>query len=301
MRFTRGPLALALAVVIGLIAIAAASQVLAASQRGPGPVRSQPSPPFVIAVIGDYGECASSPCVHERAVAALVHSWRPNVILTVGDNSYDNGALSEVAVDQQPYAVDVAAGSFYPVTGNHDWGTGSLQPSLTYFHRPAHYVAHLDGGLIDFFATDMNKEDPDGDGSASVQAIRFRQNLATSRAVWKIVGSHQPFYSSGHHGTQPYTHWAVLPAVDLFLSGHDHDFEDLLVDGRHFVVDGVGGSTESRFMCAAGCLPQSVFHDVAAFGAVRLTVTKSTLTVEFIAVDGSVEHAFSLQKAESGP
>ena len=297
MRITRGRVPLATALVLGLFVVVAAGQALAATERGSRSPRAHRTAPFVIAVIGDYGECASSPCVHERAVAALVHGWSPNVILTVGDNSYDNGATSEVAVDQRPYAEDVAAGTFYPVTGNHDWGTGSLQPSLAYFHRPAHYVAHLDGGLVDFFATDMNKEDPDGDGSTSVQADQFRRDLASSRAVWKIVGSHQPFYSSGHHGTQPYTHWAVLPAVDLFLSGHDHDFEDLLVDGRHFVVDGVGGSTESRVMCATGCLPQSVFQDGQAFGAVRLTVTPSTLTVEFIAVDGSVEHAFTLQKA----
>jgi hypothetical protein len=53
-------------------------------------------------------------------------------------------------------------------------------------------------------------------------------------------------------------------------------------------------------MCATGCLPQSVFQDGQAFGAVRLTATPSTLKVEFIAVDGSVEHAFTLQKAGSG-
>jgi tartrate-resistant acid phosphatase type 5 len=261
--------------------------------RAPTPTRGAL---LVIAVIGDYGECAHSPCLHERAVATLVHSWHLDAIFTVGDNSYDNGAATEVAPDQQPYAGDVAAGIFYQVTGNHDWGTGSLQASTDYFHRPAHYVAHLGHGLIDFFATDMNAQDPDGDGADSAQAAQFRRDLAASTARWVIVGSHQPFYSSGHHGTQAYTHWAIQPRVDLFLSGHDHDFEHLVVGGQHFVVNGAGGSNEFRAMCANGCVAGSVFQNPVAYGAVRLTVTESSLTVEFITVDGLTEHAFTLVK-----
>jgi hypothetical protein len=291
---------LALAVVVGMaVGFAVLRWETTASDRTAVSRASTPTRAAVleIAVIGDYGECAHSSCVNERAVARLVHSWHPDAIFTVGDNSYDNGASTEVAQDQQPYATDVTASIFYQVTGNHDWGTGSIQASTDYFHRPAHYVAHLGNGLVDFFATDMNAQDPDGDHAGSAQDKQFRSDLAASTATWILVGSHQPFYSSGHHGTQPYTHWAIQPKVALFLSGHDHDFEHLVIRGQHFVVDGAGGSNEFRFMCATGCVDGSVFQDAVPYGAVRLTVTETSLTVEFIKVDGLADHAFTLNKA----
>src|SRR4051812_35860652 len=45
-----------------------------------------PSPPGTVrfAVIGDYGQ-AGTP---ENDVATLVHSWNPDFIVTLGDNSY---------------------------------------------------------------------------------------------------------------------------------------------------------------------------------------------------------------------
>lgn len=252
---------------------------------------------MVIAVIGDYGNCAYS-CANEQAVANLVHSWGPNAIFTVGDNSYEGGTALEVPRDQAPYAADVQAGRFFQVTGNHDWGNtcnaAAINPSTAFFGRPPHYVADLGNGLIDFFATDMNCADPGGDSATSAQATWYRSAVAASGAIWKITGEHQAFYSSGHHGTQPYTHWAILPAIDLYLSGHDHDFEHLIESGQHFVVDGAGG----RNLTGIGArVPGSVWADASHFGAVRLTVTPDTLTVEFVAVSGLVEHSFQLSKS----
>ena len=251
---------------------------------------------MVIAIIGDYGSCAYS-CTNEQAVANLVHGWSPDVIMTVGDNSYENGTATEVPKDQQPYAADVRAGRFYQVTGNHDWGNTcnaqAIAPSTAYFGRPPHYTAHLGHGLVDLFATDMNCGDPGGDSATSAQAAWYRGEVAASNAIWKITADHQAFYSSGEHGTQRYTHWAILPSIDLFLSGHDHDFEHLVEGGQPFVVDGVGG----RNLYPVGAtIAGSVWHDSTHFGAVRLTVTPATITVEFINVAGTTEHAFTLRK-----
>lgn len=258
------------------------------------------SPKLTVAVIGDYGcqpgsNCPASPA-NQIAVAKLVHSWSPDAIVTVGDNSYENGNAASVVADQAPYAADIAAGTFYPTPGNHDWLNGSIDPSTNVFHRPPHYVAHLADGLIDLFVTDMNGQDPDGDSATSRQAEQYRSDVAASTATWKITTDHQAFYSSGEHGTNDYTHWAILPQIDLFLSGHDHDFEHLVVDDKNFVVNGVGG--RNRYpVCAKGCLPSSVWHDDQQFGAVRLTVTQASLLVEFVAVDGQVLHSFQLSKS----
>src|SRR5207302_7825319 len=160
--------------------------------------------------------------------------------------------------------------------------------------RPPHYTAHLGNGLLDLFATDMNCGDPGGDSATSQQADWYRGEVAASTAIWKVTADHQAFYSSGEHGTQNYTHWAILPPIDLFLSGHDHDFEHLIEGGQNFVVDGVGG----RNLYGIGApIPGSIWRDPAHFGAVRLTVTVEALTVDFVNVSGTVEHAFTLSKA----
>jgi hypothetical protein len=281
-------------------ALAAGFLAVTFSASGAAPALSQdPAPALTLAVIGDYGcqpgsNCPGNPA-NERAVADLVHSWRPQAIITVGDNSYENGSAANVAADQGPYVPDIAAGIFYPTPGNHDWQNGSIEPSTGFFHRPPHYLAHLGGGLVDLFVTDMNYQDPDGDGPNSRQAAQYQANVAASTATWKITTGHQAFYSSGQHGSNGYTHWAILPAIDLFLSGHDHDFEHLQVGGKPFVVNGVGGRNLIP-VCRFGCIQGSIWHDDKHFGAVRLTVTAAALTVDFVTVAGQVVHSLTLTK-----
>ena len=258
-----------------------------------------------IAVIGDYGcqpgtDCSSVASQQEVPVANMIHGWSPDAIVTVGDNSYETASAADVPLDQAPYAADVKAGRFYWTPGNHDWLTNPDAPSTSYFGRPNHYVAHLGGGLLDLFVTDMNGQDPDGDSATSKQAAQYRADVAASSATWKITTTHQALYSSGEHGTQTYTHWAILPPIDLFLSGHDHDFEHLVEGGKPFVVDGVGGKN-LYVVCATGCIAGSQWHDDKHFGAVRLTMTPATLLVEYVALGGAVLHSFTLTKGVPTP
>jgi hypothetical protein len=267
------------------------------------PAAAAPAGQITIAVFGDYGYCYYA-CAHEEAVASLVHGWSPNYIVTVGDNSYESGRDFEVQADQRPYAADIKAGRFFQITGNHDWGNtcnaSMIQPSTDYFGRPPHYTAHLGQGLLDLFALDMNCGDPDGDSPNSVQAQQYRADVSASTATWKISADHQPFYSSGKWGTQTYTHWAILPQIDLFLSGHDHDMEHMVEGGQNFVVTGAGGKSHDRD-CVLSCIPGSVWHNDTDFGATRLTITKTTLKVEFVSLTNQVLHAFTIRKDASSP
>lgn len=273
-----------------------------ASMLSPERASASTATQLTIAVIGDYGclatTCAERSTQQEVAVANLVHSWQPSAILTVGDNSYETGTAAEVAADQQPYATDITAGRFFPVAGNHDWGDQCTDPtwiqaSTSYFGLPAHYVAHLGGGLVDFFATDMNCADSDGDAAGSPQASGYKSAVDASTAIWKLTGGHQPFYSSGLAGTQQYTHWALNPLIDLYLSGHDHDFEHLVEGGQNFIVNGVGGSDLHTM---GSPIAGSVWNDTQDFGAVRLTITQTSLQADFVNLAGTVLHTFTLAK-----
>jgi Carboxypeptidase regulatory-like domain/Calcineurin-like phosphoesterase len=260
---------------------------------------------MTLAVIGDYG-CLAATCVEnttqqEPQVAALVHSWSPDSILTVGDNSYDNGTTAEIKADQQPYAADIGAGRFYSVVGIHDWGQQCSDPtyiqrSTSYFGRPAHYVAHIGSGLLDYFATDMNCAQPDGYTAGSAQANQYLADVSASTSTWRITAGHAPFYSSGYFSSQQYTHWAILPQIDLFLSGHDHDMEHLVEDGQNYAVVGTSGED---FKPLGSLVPGSVWSDGSRFGALRLTVTQTTLTADFVSVTNVVLHSFTITKGAS--
>src|SRR4051812_45485396 len=82
------------------------------------------------AAIGDYG--TNDP--KEAAVAQLVKNWKPEFIITLGDNNYSGG--ESTTIDQNVgkyyheyilnYHGSYGAGSigvqrFFPCFGNHDW------------------------------------------------------------------------------------------------------------------------------------------------------------------------------------
>jgi Calcineurin-like phosphoesterase len=254
---------------------------------------------LVIAVLGDEGWCATH-CDHEQAVADLVHNWVPDYIVNVGDSTYSTPIPSKVLADMRPWAEDVAEGRMLSLLGNEDYG-GSCNPEAADPVRSAllitrdHGVEHLGGGLLDLLFVNSTCGSADGYSATSRQAHQYAQDLAASTARWRITLSHHPEYSSGPNGGLAAIRWVVAPGVDLFIAGHDHDFEHLEEDGRSFVVDGAGGRSLYK-ACAAGCVPGSLWHDDTVYGAVRLTVTEQALTVDFVAASGRVLHSFTLHK-----
>ena len=89
-----------------------------------------PAPqPVRFAVIGDYGEGNQA----EEDVADLVKSWKPDFIITVGDNNYPNGAAETIDFNIgqyyhefiYPYTGAYGPGAesnrFFPTLGNHDY------------------------------------------------------------------------------------------------------------------------------------------------------------------------------------
>jgi len=90
------------------------------------------SPDIRFAAIGDYGD-EGQPLAD---VAALVKSWNPDFITTVGDNNYNLGEASTIDANigqyfhafignyTGDYGPGAASNNFYPAPGNHDWYFG---------------------------------------------------------------------------------------------------------------------------------------------------------------------------------
>jgi tartrate-resistant acid phosphatase type 5 len=255
------------------------------------------------AVIGDFGEGNQA----EADVADLVHSWNPDIILTVGDNNYPLGAASTIdaRIGQYyhdfifPYTGSYGPGAsenhFFPTLGNHDCYTAGAKPYLDYFSLPSnerYYDFVL--GPVHFFALDSDGSEPDGVNSASVQAVWLQQGLAASTSSWNIVYFHHAPYSSGMHGSTTWMQWPFAAwGADAVLTGHDHTYERLLVNGIPYFVNGLGGGGIYNFI---NVLPESQFRYNADYGAMQVTATPANLHFEFYSRTGKLIDQYEVKK-----
>ncbi len=257
-----------------------------------------PDPPIVIdrrgdhctiAAIGDYGNAGPA----EASVASLVEGFAPDLVVTMGDNNYPNGAASTIDANIgqyysryiAPYRGDFGEGAtdnrFFPSLGNHDWRSPAAAPYLEYFDLPGNERYYdLRWGPVHLFAVDSDRHEPDGVTADGVQAQWLRRALGRSDAPWKIVYMHHPPYSSGDHGGSPVMRWPFADwGVDAVIAGHDHHYERLERDGVLYFVNGVAG----RSHYGLGEIdPASKVRVTGVWGAMKIEAERSTITFTFV-------------------
>ncbi len=147
---------------------------------------------------------------------------------------------------------------------------------------------------MQFFVVDSDLRNPDGVSSDSPQAQWLQNALAGSTSPWQIVYFHTAPYSSGTHGSTEYMRWPFKDwGADAVLSGHDHTYERLSIDGLTYFVNGLGGAGIYDF-----------FHDVDGsqvrynddHGAMLVEATSSTLTFQFFSIAGELIDTFTVDK-----
>jgi 3',5'-cyclic AMP phosphodiesterase CpdA len=255
-----------------------------------------PPGPLVFAAIGDYGQQG----VDAAAVAELVKSWNPELIITLGDNNYPDGAFDSIDANIgqyyhefiSPYLGEYGEGAdvnrFFPSPGNHDWQTPGLEPYLDYFTLPGNerYYQFV-WGPVHFFSLDSDSREPDGVGMSSVQAQWLQLALASSTSPWQVVFMHHPPYSSSRHGSTDWMQWPFAEwGVDAVLAGHDHVYERLLIDGIPYITNGLGGYPNRYFFFMQ--IEGSQFQYRAGYGALRVVADETTLSIEMITVEGDL-------------
>lgn len=261
-------------------------------------------PPVDFAVIGDYGTNTTA----ELQVSQLVKSWRPEFIVTCGDNNYPSGSASTIDANIGKYyhefiynyAGSYGSGSsslrFIPSPGNHDWGnltnnpTG-LDPYLAYFTLPGNerYFT-VRKGSVEIFILDSDVNEPDGRTSNSVQSQWCQAALGASTATYKLVIFHHPAYSSGAHGSSTFMRWPFEAwGATAVLQGHDHMYERLQVGGIPYFVNGSGGQGLYNW---GTILPESQYRYNADFGAMRVTATWKGITFRFYNRSGQLQDIY---------
>jgi tartrate-resistant acid phosphatase type 5 len=253
-----------------------------------------PSPRF--AVIGDYG--MDTP--EEGEVASLVKSWKPDYVVTTGDNNYPSGERGTIDTNIGKYYAEFIGGyagkygpgsvtnRFWPVIGNHEYyGPEGLQPYLDYFPQlpgnQRYYEVRL--GLVHLFAVNSDPREPDGVTPDSVQGQWLRDQLAASNACYKVVALHHPPFSSGEF-SNPYMAWPFAEwGADVVLGGHEHFYEHLIVDGIPHLINGTGGANLFQFKAP---IPESVTRFTGEHGAQLAFPSREDLRFEMHSVEGTL-------------
>lgn len=282
---------------------------------------------FTFLVVGDWGRNGH---FAQRSVAKWMdiasYQFSADMIISTGDNFYDNGIASVSDPYWQTSFESIYQGphlfiDWYVVLGNHDY-RGNWQAQIDYseisrrWNMPAQYfdkvIALDNGGSLHLVFLDTNPLNPDyqhdekyaetqrQDGHA--QLAWFEETLKRHQdADWTIVIGHHPLYSSGkRYGKTAAVRNVIEPIlekyqVDAYIAGHEHDLQHNQPAERsveHFVS---GGGSEVRPVAQREFT--AFAKSAAGFAVVRVNQLHTTL--EFVDDQGEVIYQYQLTKAES--
>jgi hypothetical protein len=271
---------------------------------------AQPATTQVIAAAGDIACDPGSPsfqrlrgaadACHMRATADLLTKVDPVVVLTLGDNQYENGSLAKY---RRSYELTWGRlkDRTRPAPGNHEYRTPGAAGYFAYFgaaagSRSAGWYS-FDVGAWHLIALNSECAKVGGCGRGSRQERWLRADLAAHPTACTLAYWHKPRFSSGLHGDDPtYTaFWRALyeARADVVLVGHDHDYERFAPqrpDGRadpaggirEFVV-GTGGKTHYGFRTIRR---NSQVRNTGTFGVLRLALRPSGYDWRFLPEPG---------------
>lgn len=254
------------------------------------------------AVIGDFGFSGEG----ERTVAEMVKSWKPDFIVTTGDNNYGPEDLEGYSYHigqyygDYIYNFDVSdeyrcfgkanrekQNRFFPSPGNHDAdGPELLKTYLEYFTLPGKesYYTFSWGDVAFYCINSLRFYDQE------VQKAWLEDMISKSDKTFQIVYFHHPPYTSGSHVSSKRMRWDFFEwGVDVVLSGHDHiysRFEHADEEGLHYIVNGLGG--RKIYTCKEDYEEEDVKMHLCYdtnYGAMRCTANASRLILEFYTID----------------
>jgi predicted phosphodiesterase len=201
--------------------------------------------------IGDSGRGSRQ----QRELAEEMLRWREHFpfdfVVMLGDNIYEGPASPEDyrRKFEQPYAELLGAGvDFFAVLGNHDdvreinYAPFHMKGQRYYsFAPPADLLAKI-ASRVEFFALDTTLP-------SFTQLNWLDERLSKSKALWKIVLSHHPLYTSGRYRNYSRIYRTVLEptllrhGVDAVFSGHEHIYQRTrLQNGVQYFISGGAGS-----------------------------------------------------------
>ncbi|TFH02111.1 MAG: hypothetical protein E4G77_02575 [Nitrosopumilus sp.] len=265
-----------------------------------------PDDPVIVAV-GDMA-CNTSPytsstCRHAQTSDQMM-SINPDAVLTLGDNQYQNGEISNYTTYYHP-TWGRAFDKTYPSPGNHEYGTYDAAGYLDYFgtrtgdpQNKFYYSFDIGSWHIVSLNSNCSEELVGGCSTNSPQGIWLKNDLETHNNACTLVYWHHPRYSAGSHGDNSKMDyfWQLLDAnnVDVALAGHDHNYQrfapmDLTGSAdpngvREFVV-GTGGKSHYSLNSTDNNLEA---FNTSTFGVLKMTLHDTSYEWMFEGESGNV-------------
>jgi hypothetical protein len=246
---------------------------------------------FTFAVVGDFGSGTGN----ESAVAALIASWRPDFVLTVGDNAYPDG--SSAVLDRDifgPFAAVMRGSAWFPALGNHDVKSEHGRPELDAFHSlGAERWYRFTWGNAGVVVLDSDVSV--GPGSPQ---LRFARTALARRSCFRFAAWHHPPWEPPGGPISPSLRRNVVPLVEkdgvqVVFEGHLHAYaRSRPHHGVVYVAVGTGG-TQLDHDADKLTIPSARVVQ-GRFGALRVDVAGRTARFRYVTVDGAVRDAFAL-------
>lgn len=272
------------------------------------------------AVLGATADTGSAGPMAKAMVTGMI-ARGVEAVLTMGDNSYPDGAAGEwtdtffgVWKPLMPHA------TMWTGIGDHEYRTPFAQPYLDAVELPAgpqgeRYYS-FDWGDVHVVALDTNCIVPVNAAEmgcdAKTMVAWLEQDLAASAAPWTIVTMHRPALATGKYGV-----YEEIPAalfgpferhgVDLVLQAHNHLYErtwparggavvkkDYDRPGAPVYVT-AGGGSDYLYESTVPAAPWTAFR-ATAHQFLAITQDGGTLKVESVKPDGSILDAFTIVK-----
>jgi tartrate-resistant acid phosphatase type 5 len=272
--------------------------------------------------VGDTGKGNAGQKAVASAIKQVCDARGCDFVTVLGDNIYESGLASADDPLAKSLFEDIYAGidvDFQMVLGNHDYGGGGLgnefdkalnevaySAKSSKWKMPApHY--RFQKAEADFFVLDtnlmmFNKQAP--------QETDVPKWIAESKAPWKIALGHHPYKSNGPHGNagsydgfpagndasgaglKKFFDSYVCGKTDVYFSAHDHSLQALsdTCAGTALFVSGAGATA------TALSKKNTTTFESRELGFAYVTVTNTTLSVDFVDQNGNVLHTETLQK-----
>jgi hypothetical protein len=226
-----------------------------------------------------------------------------SAVLDLGDNQYENGALTEFQSVYDPTWGKQKAIT-YPAAGNHEYQTSGASGYYTYFGSAAspqdtnctsnckgYYSYNL--GAWHMIVLNSECSSVGGCNAGSAQEQWLKADLAAHTNVCTLAYWHRALFSSGQSLGYSGVHdlWVDLynARASLVLNGHDHDYERFApqdpsgnYDPNHGITEmivGTGGFSHFSFNSTAA---NSLVRDNTTFGVLKLTLHSNWYQWQFL-------------------
>lgn len=266
--------------------------VLTVEKSVPAPVVTDVDP--VVVGAGDIADCTSQ---GDEATANLLDGI-PGTVLTLGDNAYEDGSLTDFNNCYSPSWGRHKART-KPAIGNHEYHTDFAAGYFDYFGAAAgdrdkgYYSYDLGNWHVVVLNSDCN-DVPGGCAIGSPQETWLKADLAANPANCTLAYFHHARYTSGTHSSDPKLDdlWKdmVEANVDLALVGHDHNYERMAPLDEYGMIDyqrgirhikvGTGGASHSSGYNTP--IAGSEKRDITSFGVLKVNLHPASFDFQYI-------------------